>query len=120
VSEALSKANGLAATLLGADENHSRKSVAGLGAAATDARAQVIALAVVLAAVEESTDVQTWRGPDEATKRYFAFLAAQGYVLSDVERLAAGIKPKAQRRRTETAQEPTPEATAEDAEPSAA
>jgi ParB family chromosome partitioning protein len=116
VSDALSKANGLAATLLGADENHSRKSVAGLGAAATDARAQVIALAVVLAAVEESTSVQTWRGPDEATKRYFAFLAAQGYVLSDVEKLAAGIK-SGRRRRTEAAAEPTaeasPEATAE-------
>jgi ParB family chromosome partitioning protein len=58
----------------------------------------VIALGVVLAAVEDATGVHSWRNIDPATARYLGLLAELGYVLSDVEKLAAGIKPKSAKR----------------------
>jgi ParB family chromosome partitioning protein len=102
---AMERSPELAATLLGADTTHSHQAVTALTDTATDARAQVIGLAVVLGAVENSTDVQTWRNPDEAVKRYFAFLTANGYVASEVEQIAAGTLKKA-KRRTRTADRP--------------
>lgn len=101
LSDALAKANGLAATLLGADDRHSRQSVAALATQASDQRAQVIGLGVVLAAIEAATGVHSWRNPGEATQRYFAFLAACGYVLSDVEKIAAGLTTKSRGRQTD-------------------
>ncbi|TDD49010.1 hypothetical protein E1288_21055 [Saccharopolyspora elongata] len=45
-------------------------------------------LAMVLAAFEDRTSVQTWRGNDEAQKEYFSFLRDScNYPLSAVERL---------------------------------
>ncbi len=44
-------------------------------------------LAVVLCAIEGSTDVDTWRRPVPAQKRYFAALQNWGYSLAPVERL---------------------------------
>jgi ParB family chromosome partitioning protein len=97
LTKALDHANPLAATLLGADADHSRQSVAALAEQASEVRAQVIALGVVLAAVEDSTGVQSWRNPNDTVKRYFAFLAANGYVLSEVEKIAAGTTKKPRR-----------------------
>jgi ParB family chromosome partitioning protein len=56
---------------------------------ATDGRAQVVGLGVILAGYEDCLNGQSWRNPNEANRRYFGFLAAQGYELSDVEQLAA-------------------------------
>jgi ParB family chromosome partitioning protein len=55
---------------------------------ATEPRAQVLTLAVVLAAYEDTLDVPAWRRPSPAARRYLAALETWGYTLSDVERLA--------------------------------
>jgi hypothetical protein len=60
---------------------------------ATEGRAQVLALAFTLAALEASLDTACWQHPERHTGRYFAFLAANGYTLSDVEKLCLP-KPK--------------------------
>ena len=64
---------------------------------ATDGRAQVIALGVILAALEASITREAWRNPQPADKRYLRFLASFGYQLSDVEQLVIG-KPKTTRK----------------------
>jgi ParB family transcriptional regulator, chromosome partitioning protein len=92
-----------AAELLGLDRSKDRHAIAAAAAAATDGRAQVIALAVVLGDIEESTDVHTWRNPSDTVRRYFAFLAANGYTLSDVEQLAGGVKKPRKPRSTRNA-----------------
>jgi hypothetical protein len=43
---------------------------------------------MVLAAHEAATGIHTWRNPTDDVRRYFAFLAANGYTLSEVEQLA--------------------------------
>jgi ParB family chromosome partitioning protein len=60
---------------------------------ATEARAQVLALGFVLAAVEASLANPGWQRPEALTGRYLAFLAANGYTLSSVEKLCLP-KPK--------------------------
>lgn len=62
-----------------------RAALLDLIAKATPARAQVIALALILAAIEDVTDVHTWRHPSTSTRTYFSALARWGYTLSDVE-----------------------------------
>lgn len=57
--------------------------------AASDTRAEVIALGVVLAAYEDATDVHTWRNPDTATRGYLDFLRCTGYQLSPLEQAVA-------------------------------
>lgn len=96
---AMERGHEYAATLLSAETSNPRQSVAVLAGKASDPQAQVIALGLVLGAVEDSTGTHTWRNPDDAVKRYFAFLAANGYTLSEVERIAAGTE-RPQRRRT--------------------
>jgi ParB family transcriptional regulator, chromosome partitioning protein len=61
---------------------------------ATDGRAQVIALAIVIGAYESATDVMTWRNPNTRpwAQRYFALLKDLGYGLSDVEELVLAGK----------------------------
>jgi ParB family chromosome partitioning protein len=64
---------------------------------APDGRAQVIALALVLAAYEASLSVQTWRYPAAASAaaRYLNMLAVWGYGLSDIEsKVAAAVVEK--------------------------
>jgi ParB family chromosome partitioning protein len=61
-----------------------------LNDATSDNRAQVVTLALVLAAYEADTGTHSWRNPDFVTGRYLQFLAAHGYELSEVERLACG------------------------------
>jgi len=56
-------------------------------AKATPARAQMIALLVVLAATETHTSVNTWRQPSRHIVAYFEALARWGYPLSEVEAL---------------------------------
>src|SRR5262249_8004983 len=85
----------LAATLLRLDHDNSQRDV--IPAAATDARAVVIALAVGLGDIEETTGTHTWRNTSDTLHRYFAFLAENGYALSDVEQLVAG-GPRMRRR----------------------
>jgi ParB family transcriptional regulator, chromosome partitioning protein len=85
VRKAMEKSAPLAADLLGLG---SREAVEQAAAAATDARALLISLLVVLAAYEDGTRVDTWRSPMTADRRYFGWLADNGYPLSDVEALA--------------------------------
>lgn len=54
-------------------------------------RAQHVALAIVLAGIEESTGRHTWRQGSDDTAAYFRQLAAWGYPLSGVERIAAKL-----------------------------
>ena len=71
-------------------------------ARASDARAQVLALAFVLAAYEAQTSPQTWRRRDPDVGRYFAYLITIGYELAEVEKLCLP-KPTKQRRDIGTA-----------------
>lgn len=54
----------------------------------TPAKAQHVALSVVLGAVEGVTSKQTWRYPTATDAAYFEQLSAWGYALSDVEQIA--------------------------------
>lgn len=89
----------LAAKLLGLNPDGGRADIAKAVDTATDARAQVIALGVVLGDVEAATGPDTWRHSTDAIRRYFAFLAVNGYVASDVEQLAAGTKKPTRKSR---------------------
>lgn len=84
--------NHLAAQLLGCPETGYGRNTAlqGLPAQAGDPRALLIALVQVLAAYEARTDRDDWRHVRRHTARYLAFLAANGYTLSDVEIRAHG------------------------------
>ena len=62
----------------------------GLLESASDARAQVIALGLVLAAHEAATGTHSWRHVDPDTAAYLRFIVGHGYSLSAVERLACG------------------------------
>ncbi|MFI9811423.1 hypothetical protein [Saccharothrix variisporea] len=78
-----------ACTLLGLKEPKYGKPnplVTGLGKASAN-QATMISLAVVVAAFEASTSVDTWRNPTPEQKRYFAALADWGIRLHWVERL---------------------------------
>ena len=52
---------------------------------ATPARAQHLALVLVLAAIEEGTGTHTWRNVGAQDRAYFTALAGWGYALSEVE-----------------------------------
>jgi len=81
----------LARTLLGLPEHvgyGAPDPLADLVQTATPARAQHIALVLVLAAIEDSTGTHTWRNVSEQDRAYFTALAGWGYGLSEVEALA--------------------------------
>ena len=101
IRKAMEQRPDLAAQLLGVDAKDSRTSLATAIAAASEARAQVIALALILCAYEASTTKNSWRHDSTAIHRYFEFLSANSYELSDVEQLAA--KPTVRTRRTRAA-----------------
>lgn len=62
---------------------------------ASPARAQVIALAIILGAYEAATDVQSWRNPATDTADYLEALAGWGYGLSEIEqKLVADARKK--------------------------
>ncbi len=87
--------NHLAAGLLGCEAGTYGRSagVAALIEQASEARAQVLTLALVLAGYEDSTHTGSWRHADAGTRRYLGFLDDCGYTLSDVERRACGQDP---------------------------
>jgi ParB family transcriptional regulator, chromosome partitioning protein len=87
--------NHLAADLLGCDATDYGRSTAlgALVAEANDGCAQVLALAQVLAAYEDSTDRSDWRHVRPHIVRYLRFIEAQGYTLSTVEQRACGDRP---------------------------
>ena len=60
---------------------------------ASDRRAEVVTLGMVLAAHEDATGKHSWRNVDPATARYLRYLAEHGYTLTEVERLACGETP---------------------------
>ena len=62
-------------------------------AEATEARAQVITLGLILGAQEGATSVMSWRSVNPGTARYLLLLEANGYPLSNVERRATGQEP---------------------------
>jgi len=64
---------------------YGRGALSDLIAAATPARAQVIALTLALAGVEQRTGTHTWRNPSVDVARYLRTLAAWGYGLAEVE-----------------------------------
>jgi ParB family chromosome partitioning protein len=66
------------------------RTLTGLLDGASDNRALVVALGIVLAAYEDAWSTDTWRRPDTADTRYLMFLMANGYTPSDVERLVLG------------------------------
>lgn len=71
-------------------------SVADYATAQSDARAVVVAAAVAVSRYENALSVESWRadswrGRSRSAARYFAWLAANGYPLCTVERLAAGL-----------------------------
>lgn len=57
---------------------------------ASEPRAQVITLGLILASIEGRTDTHTWRKVDPTVAAYFTFLVEQGYTLSEVEAIAVG------------------------------
>ncbi len=67
--------------------------IAGLLDGATERRAEMVTLGMVLAAFEDNTGKHSWRNVDPSTAAYLRFLAEHGYGLSDVERLACGETP---------------------------
>lgn len=94
VRKAMENSVPLAADLLGLG---SREAIEQAAAATTDARALLISLVVVLAAYEDATGVHTWRSDSGTSRRYFGWLADNGYPLSEVEALA-GPKTKGKRK----------------------
>jgi hypothetical protein len=52
---------------------------------ASDVRAQVITLALVLSAFEATLGVHTWRNSNASAARYFTQIATWGYELSEIE-----------------------------------
>jgi ParB family chromosome partitioning protein len=80
--DALDKQHRTACELLGIE---SRKALITAMNDASDARAQMIALALVLSAHEACLGIHTWRNPDAATAQYLSQFAAWGYELSEIE-----------------------------------
>ena len=59
---------------------------------ATEGRAQVVLLGLVLGTLESFTPKSAWRGPGDMSKEYLQFLASHGYGLSPVEQIVTGDK----------------------------
>jgi ParB family chromosome partitioning protein len=84
--------NHLAADLLGVQAGSYGRSagVAALVKQASEPRAAMLGLALVLAGHEDATSRDSWRHVQDRTARYLRFLEANGYALADVERRACG------------------------------
>jgi len=94
LKQALDSGNKLAMRLLAvkaAETQTNRLALTAYIGRASEARAQMISLALVLSAYEERTGKHSWRAKDPATSRYLLFLQDCGYVLADVERRACGL-----------------------------
>ncbi len=100
LTQALTGSHRLAGVLLGcpkqaAGYGRGAAGVLGLLDGASERRAEVVTLALVLAAYEDATGKHSWRHADPATARYLQFLTDAGYTPSAVERLASGEQPPA-------------------------
>jgi ParB family chromosome partitioning protein len=96
---ALEKDHPLAVELLGLTEKEGRSRynravshpIADAAATATRARAEMLSLIMLLAAIEDTTDRRrTWETPTREQRDYFTQLAAWGYPLEQVEQLVLG------------------------------
>ncbi|MEV6967563.1 ParB/RepB/Spo0J family partition protein [Hamadaea sp. NPDC051192] len=91
LSQALSGNNEMALNLLGI-KTTSRiagcQALAAQMARASEGRAQLLTLALILSAYEARTTKQAYRHHHTATSRYLLFLQSLGYALSDVEKRA--------------------------------
>jgi ParB family chromosome partitioning protein len=67
------------------------KTLTGLLDGASDNRALVVALGIILAAYEDTWSTDTWRRPSTADARYLMFLTTNGYNPSEVEQLVLGV-----------------------------
>ena len=76
----------------------------------TEGRALMIAVGYCCAAYESQMDTQTWRSVQTGPARYLAFLAANGYDLSDVEKRAAGTTKPARKKPAKAAASTSPAA----------
>jgi ParB family chromosome partitioning protein len=100
LSKALDGGNSAALYALGLNDDLNGRRISGddratLLGTATDARATVVALAVVLAAHEAQTGVHTWRNQSPGSVRYLQALVNWGYQLSDIESIAIGAGEEA-------------------------
>jgi ParB family transcriptional regulator, chromosome partitioning protein len=82
-----SKGDELAGELLGGDVRSGE-----LLDHATDHRAEVVLLGLILGTMESLTPKSAWRGPGQWSKDYLRFLAESGYGLSPVEQVVTGDK----------------------------
>lgn len=89
VGKAVRDNNQLLAVLLGYDKplSYGQSPILEAAEKATPARAQVLALGVVLAAVEAGLDRNSWRNPTREAADHLRALAGWGYELADVERI---------------------------------
>jgi len=76
---------------------------------ATEQRAQVIAVARLLSALEKNTSRDSWRRVAPATALYMGTIATWGYDLAEVEKRAAGLAPTKRARRPRATAAPVPE-----------
>jgi ParB family chromosome partitioning protein len=111
VTRALTGGNRLAHDLLGLPDQaptlgRRAPAMVELVGKANDARAQMIALGLVLAAYEEATNRNCWRSVSDDTTRYLRYLEANGYELSTVERRACGEAPLPQTDTEPATQQP--------------
>ncbi|WP_307961843.1 hypothetical protein [Salinispora arenicola] len=98
VTSALTGGNRLAHDLLGLPDQaptlgRRAPAMVELVGKASDERAQMIALGLLLAAYEEATSRNSWRTVSDSTTRYLRYLEANGYELSTVELRACGESP---------------------------
>ncbi|MCD2135945.1 ParB N-terminal domain-containing protein [Rhodococcus qingshengii] len=84
------KAGEVLAELMGLPSVYPGKDVAVLAAKATEARAQVLTLALVIAAKECRMVKDAWRSKPRGADRYLSFLMGQGYTLAAVEEIITG------------------------------
>lgn len=84
------KAGEVLAELMGLPSVYPGKDIAALAAKATEARAQVLTLALVLAAQECRMVKDAWRSKPRGADRYLSFLMGQGYTLAAVEEIITG------------------------------
>ncbi|WP_182262070.1 ParB N-terminal domain-containing protein [Rhodococcus sp. UFZ-B548] len=84
------KASDVLAELMGFPSVETGKAIAEMAAKASEARAQVLTLALVIAAQESRMVKDAWRAKPKNADRYLSFLTEQGYTLAAVEEIITG------------------------------
>jgi len=106
VQRAMERNNELAHKLFGHQPTYGSNPLDEMVEAASEARAEVISLGVVLAAYEDATGRSSWRKVIGHTARYLLFLAEHGYQLSWVEKRAAGLVEGPDPEKAQVGEEP--------------